>query len=225
MKKIFVLVISLLSPLLAQTDELTSVFDEANKLYMEQKFAAAITKYESIIKNGYENAEVYFNLGNAYYKSGKIQNAILNYERAKKFMPNDDDVQFNLALANAHLIDKVEAIPELFVYEWADYFLTIISLETMMTMMYFLFILTLVSFSLFLFALTIQSYRESNTEFAIVMTDVANIKSAPDRSGNDLFVIHRGLKVQVLDSVNRWRKIRLVDGKIGWIPEQEVETI
>ena len=72
---------------------------------------------------------------------------------------------------------------------------------------------------------SVQSYRESNTEFAIVMTDVANIKSAPDRSGNDLFVIHRGLKVQVLDSVNKWRKIRLADGKVGWIPEEEIVII
>ncbi len=251
MKKMIVLVCCVVFASFAQNDELTSIFDDANKLYLEQKYTAAITKYESVIKNGYENGELYFNLGNAYYKSGKIQNAILNYERAKRFMPNDEDVQFNLALANAHLIDKVEAIPELFVYEWADYFLTIVSLETMVTMMYILFILTLASFSIFLFArtyeqkryslligmvlalflvigvanFTIQSYRESNTEFAIVMTDVANIKSAPDRSGNDLFVIHRGLKVQVLDSVNRWKKIRLVDGKVGWIPEAEVEAI
>lgn len=71
----------------------------------------------------------------------------------------------------------------------------------------------------------IESYRESNNEYAIVMADVANIKSAPDNSGNDLFVLHQGLKVQVLDHVNNWEKIRLADGKIGWIPDQEVETI
>jgi tetratricopeptide (TPR) repeat protein len=251
MKHLFTLALLFLTSAAAQTDELTAVFDEANKLYMEQKYEAAITKYESIVRNGYESGELYFNLGNAYYKSGKIQHAILNYERAKQLLPGDDDVQFNLALANAHLIDKVESIPQLFIYEWADMLLTIFSLETMLTMMYLLFLLTLISFSLFLFArsyeqkrysllagmvfafflvigvvnFTVQSYRESNTEYAIVMTDVANIKSAPDKSGNDLFVIHRGLKVQVLDSVNKWRKIRLVDGKVGWIPEQEVETI
>lgn len=235
----------------SQTEELTTVFDQANKLYMEQKYDAAITQYESIIKNGYENGEIYFNLGNAYYKSGKIQHAILQYERAREFIPNDEDLQFNLRLVNAQLIDKVEPIPDLFMYEWAHMLLTLVPLEAMVTMIYILFILTLVSFSLFLFAatyeqkryllmggmiltfflaigianFTIQSYRESNTEFAIVMTDVANIKSAPDRSGNDLFVIHRGLKVQVLDSVNKWKKIRLTDGKVGWIPEQEVEPI
>lgn len=235
----------------AQTEPLTGIFADANKLYLEQKYDAAVLKYESIIKNGYESGEIYFNLGNAYYKSGKIQQAILNYERAKRFMPNDEDLRFNLQLANIQLIDKVESIPQLFIYEWMDSLLTIFSLETMETMMYVLFLLTLIAFSLFLFArsyeekrytmfagslcafllligvinYSVQSYREANTEYAIVMADVANIKSAPDKSGNDLFVIHRGLKVQVLDNVNKWHKIRLADGKVGWIPEQQIEII
>ncbi len=235
----------------AQTEELTSVFEEANRLYLEQKYDAAISRYESVIKNGYESGGVYFNLGNAYFKSGKLQNAILNFERAKKLIPNDDDVNFNLQLANVQLIDKVESIPDLFIYQWLNSLLTIFSLEAMVWLIYGLFLSALVSFTVFLFTRTyerkryslmsgmifsfflvigianflIQSYRETNSEFAIVMTDVANIKSAPDSKGNDLFVIHRGIKVQVLDSVNKWSKIRLADGKVGWIPEKEVETI
>lgn len=237
--------------LFPQTEELNSVFEEANRLYLEQKYDAAISRYESVIRNGYESGEVYFNLGNAYFKSGKLQNAILNYERARKIIPNDDDVNFNLQLANVQLIDKVESIPELFIYRWFDSLLTIFSLEKMVWMIYGLFLAALGSFTIFLFARTyerkryslmsgmilsfflaigianflIESYRESNSEFAIVMTDVANIKSAPDSKGNDLFVIHRGIKVQVLDSVNKWSKIRLADGKVGWIPEKEVESI
>ncbi|MFA5831930.1 MAG: SH3 domain-containing protein [Bacteroidota bacterium] len=235
----------------AQSEELTSVFEDANRLYLEQKFDAAISRYESIIANGYENGEVYFNLGNAYYKSGKLQHAILNYERARKFIPNDDDLEFNLQLVNLQLTDKIESIPELFIYRWADALLTIFTRDTMVWMLYSFFILALLSFSYFLFAETyegrryslmsgmicsallvlgianfvIQSIRESESEFAVVMTDVANIKSAPDSKGNDLFVIHRGLKVQVLDNVNKWYKIRLADGKVGWIPEKEIESI
>lgn len=238
-------------PALAQTEELSSVFEDANRLYLEQKYDAAASRYESIIKNGYVNGEVYFNLGNAYYKMGKIQNAVLNYERARKYIPNDDDLNVNIQLVNLQLTDKIEAIPELFIYRWAESLLSLFSLESMVWMMYALFLLSLGSFSYFLFAETyeqrryslmsgmictalllvgitnflIQSYRETNTRYAVVMTDVANIKSAPDKKGNDLFVIHRGLKVQVLDNVNQWQKIRLADGKVGWIPEQEIEGI
>ncbi len=235
----------------AQTEELSSVFEDANRLYLEQKYDAAVSRYQSIIKNGYVNGEVYFNLGNAYYKLGKLQQSVLNYERARKFIPNDDDLNFNLQFVNVQLTDKIEAIPELFIYRWAESLLTVFTLDTMLWMMYALFLLTLGSFSYFLFAGTyerrryslmsgiiclvllllgtgnflVQSYRESNTEFAIVMNDVSNIKSAPDSKGNDLFVIHRGLKVQVLDNVNKWFKIRLADGKVGWIPEKEIESI
>jgi tetratricopeptide (TPR) repeat protein len=254
MKKTFLMfffICSSVTMLSAQADELKSVFEEANRLYLEQKYDAAVSRYESVIKNGYESGEVYYNLGNAYFKAGKIQHAMLNYERAKRIMPNDEDVNFNIQLANVQLIDKVEPIPELFVYRWTDSLLTIFSMETMIWMIYGLFIAMLSSFSIFLFARTyeskryslmggmifsfllvigianvlVQSYRESKSEFAIVMTDVANIKSAPDSKGNDLFVIHRGIKVQVLDSVNKWNKIRLADGKVGWIPDQEVEII
>ncbi len=235
----------------AQNEELSSIFEDANRLYLEQKFDAAASRYDAIIKNGFENGEVYFNLGNAYYKSGKLQNAIISYERARKFIPNDDDLNFNIQLVNLQLQDKIEAIPELFIYRWMDSLLTFFTRETMVWLMYALFLLAIVSFSYFLFAETyehrryslmsgmvcslllaagvanfvIQSVRESNSEFAVVMTDVANIKSAPDSKGNDLFVIHRGLKVQVLDNVNKWFKIRLADGKVGWIPEKEIETI
>ncbi len=253
MKKLFIVIFlcTAVAKTFSQAKELSSVFDEANRLYLAQQYDAAIAKYESIVKNGYESGEIYFNLGNAYFKSGKIQNAILNYERATRLIPNDEDLQFNLQLANVQLIDKVEPIPQLFIYRWLDSLLTIFSLKTMLWLLFVLFLVSLSLFSFFLFARTydqkrysllagiitalllalglanfvVQSYRESNTEFAVIMTDIANIKSAPDTKGNDLFVIHRGLKVQVLDNVNNWRKIRLQDGKVGWIPGQQLETI
>lgn len=253
MKKLFLctLFLSLYIVSFAQHAELNSVFEEANKSYLAQKYDVAISQYQSILKNGYESGAVYFNLGNAYYKQGNIPSAILNYERAKKFLASDDDLNINLQLANLKVIDKIEPIPEVPIYRWADALLTIVPMKTMIWMMYGLFILLLISFSYFLFAkafttkrysflaglffslllfigianFLIQSYREANTEFAIIMSDVANIKSAPDSDGNDLFVLHGGLKVQVLDAVNSWRKIKLTDGKVGWIPVREIETI
>ncbi len=232
-------------------DEAAQTFEQANQLYLQAKYPDAITQYEKIVQSGFESGELYFNMGNAYYKSGSIQKAILNYERARQFLPRDEDVQFNLQLANLQVIDKIDAVPRLFVYRWADSMLALFSLSTMGWIVYSFFILTLAAFAIFLYARTytqkrlsmfvglvfstaliltmigygVQAYKESNTEFAIVMSDVANIKAAPDSKGNDLFVLHKGLRVQVLDSVNHWCKIRLADGKVGWIPEDDCESI
>ena len=245
------LFLSLVFAGIAYPDEATQTFEQANQLYLQAKYPDAIAQYEKIVHSDYESGELYFNLGNAYYKSGNIQKAILNYERAKQFLPRDEDVQFNLQLANLQVVDKIDAVPRLFIFRWVDSLLTLFSLPTMGWIVYSFFILTLTVFAYFLYAQTyaqkrlsmfaglvfsaaliltiigfgVQSYKESNTEFAIVMNDVANIKSAPDSNGNDLFVLHKGLKVQVLDSVNHWRKIRLADGKIGWIPEDNCESI
>jgi tetratricopeptide (TPR) repeat protein len=236
---------------ISSADEAAQRFEQANQFYLQAKYPDAVAQYEKIVQSGFESGELYFNLGNAYYKSGNIQKAILNYERARQLLPRDEDVQFNLQLANLQVVDKIDAVPRLFVYRWADSMLALFSLSTMGWIVYSFFILTLAAFAFFLYARTypqkrlsmfaglvfstaliltmigygVQSYKESNTEFAIVMSDVANIKAAPDSKGNDLFVLHKGLRVQVLDSVNHWRKIRLADGKVGWIPEEDCESI
>ena len=236
---------------ISSADEAAQRFEQANQLYLQAKYPDAVAQYEKIVQSGFESGELYFNLGNAYYKSGNIQKAILNYERARQLLPRDEDVQFNLQLANLQVVDKIDAVPRLFVYRWADSMLALFSLSTMGWIVYSFFILTLAAFAFFLYARTypqkrlsmfaglvfstaliltmigygVQSYKETNTEFAIVMSDVANIKAAPDSKGNDLFVLHKGLRVQVLDSVNHWRKIRLADGKVGWIPEDDCESI
>ncbi len=190
-------------------DEAAQTFERANQLYLQAKFPDAVAQYEKIAQSGFESGELYFNLGNAYYKSGNIQKAILNYERAKQLLPRDEDVQFNLQLANLQVVDKIDAVPRLFVYRWVDSMLALFSLSTMGWIVYSFFILTLAAFAILLYMKTytqkrlsmfaglvfsaaliltmigygVQSYKESNTEFAIVMSDVANIKAPPDSKG------------------------------------------
>lgn len=228
-----------------------SLFDEGNKLYLQQKYPEAIASYESVLKAGMESGELHFNLGNAYFKSGKIGPAILSYERAHKLMPNDEDVVFNLQYANLRVVDKIEPVPQLFIYRWADGLLTFFSPAVQLWLIYASFLATLAAFGYLFVARTfgarrasllagivagvwflfsavfygVNTYRASTTVYAVVMNDVANIKSAPDKKGGDAFVLHTGVKVQVLDEVNGWKKIRLADGKVGWIQEHECETI
>jgi hypothetical protein len=228
-----------------------TLFDEGNKQYLQQQYPEAIKSYESVLKAGLESGELQFNLGNAYFKTGRLAEAILAFERAHKLLPNDDDVNFNLQYANLRVVDKIEPVPQLFIYRWADAMLTFFPRSVQLWLIYCSFLAMLASFSYLLFARTftmrrisllmgmitgawfvvsvvfygINSYRSSTTVYAVVMSDVANIKSAPDKKGGDAFVLHTGVKVQVLDEVNGWKKIRLADGKVGWIPEDECETI
>lgn len=227
------------------------LFNEGNKIYLQQHYKEAIASYEAVLVGGMESGELFFNLGNAYFKSGRIADAILAYERSHRLMPNDEDVVFNLQYANLRVIDTIEPVPQLFLYRWADALLAFFPRSVQFWLIYCSFLITLAAFGYLLFARTfgarraallfgiigmawcaisavfygINSYRASTTVYAIVMTDVANIKSAPDKNGGDAFVLHTGVKVQVLDGVNGWKKIRLADGKIGWIQERECETI
>jgi len=228
-----------------------SLFDEGNRLYLQQKYPEAIASYEAVLKGGYESGELHFNLGNAYYKSGRIAQSILAFERAVRLMPNDEDAAFNLQYANLRVVDKIEPVPELFIYTWANTLLTFFSPAVQLWLIYISFLGTLAAFGWLFFARSfaarraallagiiagawclvstafygINSYRSSTTVYAVVMSDVANIKSAPDKKGGDAFVLHTGVKVQVLDAVNGWKKIRLADGKVGWIQEDGCETI
>ena len=204
LRRVFLFAVALTCLLIrpAFADEATHMFEEGNQLYLQAKYAEAITHYEKILQGGYESGELYFNLGNAYYKAANLPRAIINYERAKQLLPRDEDIQFNLQLANLQVVDKIDIVPRLFVYRWIDLLLTLFSLSTMGWIVYAIFIVTLCAFMYFLFAPTtsqkrvsllagivcsfllvvtmvgfaVQSYKESTTEFAIVLSDVANIK-------------------------------------------------
>ncbi|MGE5314516.1 MAG: tetratricopeptide repeat protein [Acidobacteriota bacterium] len=235
----------------AQAQDARALFDQGNRLYLEQKYPEAIQAYQSVLNAGLENSELYFNLGNAYYRSGKLGEAILAYERAHKLAPNDEDVQFNLQYANLKIVDKIEPVPTLFIYRWAEGLLALFSPGTQLALLYISFLLALASFAWLMYARSfnarriallaglvatlwclvsaafygINTYRASTNAYGIVMSDVSTIKSAPDPGSNDVFVLHTGVKVQMMDTVNGWKKIRLADGKVGWIREGEVETI
>jgi tetratricopeptide (TPR) repeat protein len=233
----------------AQTPE--QVFLNANALYQQGKVAEARAAYESILKNGYVSGELYYNLGNACYRNGDIGRAILNYERALRLIPNDEDLRHNLQLMNLMITDRIEPTPRLFIWEYWDAFAGAITLDAATWIGYGLFILTLVAVALFL---TVRQFllrkvafvtglvsllllflaagvfaeklsAVTRTDDAIVMARVVNVKNSPDARSSDAFVLHAGVKVRVVDTVAGWLKVRLADGKIGWVEGASLEQI
>lgn len=252
MKKILSIYL-LLFPLFlsAQNDELLTNWEKANAFFTTEEYEKAIPLYETILEKGKESAKLYFNLGNAYYKSGDINNAILNYERAKILAPHDEDIAFNLDLANQFVVTKLEALPQPFFLRWrtsvinrypadtwsfisiASFFLFLILLglfafsqkASIKRLAFFLGILTVV-FSGFTFSFASrQKQKIVNRDQAIVFCPRVTVKSSPSESGTDLFLIYEGLKLDITDSLGNWTEIKLLDGNEGWLPDSCIVKI
>ena len=226
-------------------------FEKGNDLFQKGEYAKAIAVYEEILKGGEESPELYFNLGNAYYKTENIPASILNYERAKRLNPNDEDIDFNLKLSNLKVTDKIEAIPEVFFKKWWSRLSGIISTDGwaklsigILFISLFFFIIYTVSgnvnlkklffFSGILFVFSgVGSYflgmhsmhlNYGNQE-AILFSPSVYVKSSPDERSTDLFILHEGTKVKILDVVGGWKKIRIDNGSLGWIRMNEMKEI
>ena len=237
------------SALHAQTSD--EFFQKGNELYRQGKFVDAIKLYEKVLEKNEESGELYFNLGNAYFKTNDYAHAILNYERAKKFIPNDEAVNVNLQLANVHVTYNVEPIPLPFYVESWNVVKSWFSLNQLSSMLVGFFVALLISVAVFLYTRSffikrlflifntvflgcvvvvaiifiIRISEGTSQQFAVVLTDVVNVKTTPDDNSSDAFVIHQGLKLRLLDKVGDWREVKLADGKVGWMKEKEFEEI
>lgn len=227
-----------------------NLFEQGNKFYQEKEYAKAIELYDSILKSGYESATLYFNLGNAFFKDGENTKAIINYEKAKKLNPGDEDIEFNLRLANLRVADKIEPLPRiLFTKLWAGmianyssgtWAVILVGIIWLAFTFGLIFIFTnnmstkkisffsaifILLFSLFISFIAYSQYQDEQKIFAIVFSPNAYIKSAPDEKGVDLFILHEGVKVELKDEVGEWGKIKLEDGKEGWVKREAIENI
>lgn len=232
-------------------DSLKHSIESGNQYYQEGKYQDAIDSYLFVIDQKYENANLFYNLGNAYYKINEPAKAILWYERALVLNPSNEDIKHNIAFVNQKLEDKIEIIPKLFITEWylgVAYSLTsnqwaVLSIVACflltLSVLIFLFLrrgivksasfftgilfLITVIFSVH-FAYKISHKNEKDPE-AIVMRSVLTGKSTPDEAGNDLFVIHQGIKVIITDQLNDWIEIKLSNGEKGWVRYTDIEKI
>jgi hypothetical protein len=233
----------------AQTPD--DAFNRGNELYRASKYQDAAREYESIIKQGTLSAELYFNLGNAYYRDKQLSRAILSYERAALLHPNDPDIEHNLKLAYLKTADRIEAVPEMFLIQWMHVVGSLMLPETVRIIFIFswallfgslatmylvmrpgilrtvriLFFISCASVVLCAAMLGIQSFRDTAQDKAIIIAQTVTAKSSPDAKSVDAFVIHEGVKVKLTDAVGEWVKVTLVDGKVGWIPTDQCERI
>lgn len=219
--------------------------------YMQNDYLAAIQIYESLLRQG-ESAEVYYNLGNSYYKSGDIARAILNYERALLLQPGNGDIRVNLEIARAKTVDKVTPVPEIFFIGWFKSLINSQSIDAWARWGIACFILLLVLLCLFFYSKSARvkkvgffgglvllivvvlcnvfagQQKKALTERnkAIVLSPSVTVRSTPSESGTSLFIIHEGHKVEIKDDTMReWKEIRLEDGKVGWLPAAAIEII
>jgi tetratricopeptide (TPR) repeat protein len=235
--------------LFAQNNEV--LLDSANTAYAHNKFDVAINYYERIVTNGFESPELYYNLGNAHYKSQHLALAILNYEKAKKLSPDDEDINYNLKLAGKKLVDKIEPLPQLFIKNWWNSFLLFFSPKTWSViyiafiwlgfagfMIYlisrnrsvkqFCFIAGIAAFILsffFFFVASNSNATSSSHNEGIILSSTVNIKGSPSDQGTNLFVLHEGTKVKIQQSNGDWIEVKIPNGNTGWIKSADLAVI
>lgn len=224
---------------------------QANQLYADGDFENAIEAYEDVLKSGMEAPQLYYNLGNAYYRKGLLPAAILNFERALLLAPQDKDIRYNLNLAYGQITDKIEPVGVFFLTRWFANFRNsadsdtwaVISIVTFMLFLtgllfYFFsrtslyrkmaFFITLFSFLISVTTLAFSNHQKQrlvNRDRAIVFSPSVTVRSAPEASGTELFVLHEGTKVKILQRINNWLEVELQDGGIGWMHEEHLEII
>lgn len=234
-----------------QAEDSGSLFELANLKYQEGKHDSSALLYSQIIDMGYTSHELYFNAGNAFYKTGDFTKAILNYERALKIKPGNPDYMHNLKLANENIIDRLGA-PSMVFYEeaWRNFLSkasannrgTIGIVLLWIAVLLFAFYLFMnnpgikkISFFssigalligfLFLFISFVQHNNEQSNKHAIIFADSEYVKSSPNDESKNLFLLHSGTKVKVIGELKDWKQVKLPNGNSGWIINSAIEII
>ena len=243
----FVLMILMLMPLSANAITKQNADDE----YAKGNYQQAIKDYQEILKAGV-SSEIYYNLGNAYYRTDNITQALLAYERALQLSPGDNDIRFNLQYARSKTIDKITPETEMFFVTWYNSLVNFTSVDRWANTAIVSIVMALLLILVFLFApqmwarksgfygsavflllfafanlFAFQQKHELETkQGAIVIAPTVNVKKTPAASGTDVFVIHEGTRVDITDrGMKQWRGVKLADGREGWLKTSQIEEI
>lgn len=229
-----------------------SLWNSANQAYMEGRWTDAVADYELICGMGLESAALYCNTADAYFKDGNVPAAILFYERALKLDPSYEDARYNLQLLNSTIQDRIDPIPDFILKVWAKDICYLMDSDAWAASFIVFLALTLALALLFILGATVAGRRTGfftgiatlilavaslsfslwqrndymNDDGAIVMRPVASVKSSPSsEASTDLFILHEGTKVSILDVVGNWSKIEIADGRQGWMLSRDIEII
>ena len=223
----------------------------ADSAYVAKEYSLAADGYEKVIALGYTSAELLYNLGNAYFRQGEVPKAILNYERALRISPADEDIIMNLRLANLQVKDKIEVLPEMLPIRVWNRMLSFLSMDHWAWAGVIALLLTIVCVVLYftsyqprlrifgffggmpmflILGLTMSGALHQRRilladDRAVIFTPTLNAHAAPDATSGLLFVVHQGTVAQITQELNGWFRIRLKDGNVGWVPEGAFERI
>ena len=249
MKKILFLLLLVTQIFYAQDEQ--KIFNSANEMYKQQNYEKAIEFYKKLESNNLVSSELFYNLGNAYYKLNKVGPAIFYYEKALRIDPDNEDVKNNLVFAKRLALDTVEELPKTFFQkininyiqklsynEWAIAVVSFAILGSILFLLFyfsnrpgtkrFFFIISMLSYLFLIIAFFITFNQHSlanNNKIAIVFAEETEVMNAPTLNSEELFTLHEGAKVTVLDTIDNWKKIKLADGKIGWIVANEIKEL
>ncbi len=251
MKRYILIVLLAIPGFIIAQENSTQLWEKGNAFYTTGDYQQAVSNYEQILSSGQESAKLYFNLGNAYYKTGNINKAILNFERAKRLDPNNENIDFNIKMANQFVVTSIEPLPQPFFLRWRTSIINMHSSDSWSYISIISFIIFLMLIGLFIFSRIVMLRRISfltgifiliisgfafsfaskqkkkivERNSAIVFCPRVTVKSAPAQTGTDLFLIYEGLKVQITDSVDTWKEIKLADGNQGWLQDSCIVKI
>lgn len=236
--------------LLLANERAEALLKKGNAAYAKEQYKEALAAYQQVLDAGYESAALYFNMGNASYKLNEVPLAILNYEKAQKLTPGDEDLKINLKLANTKITDRIEQVPEFFLNSWWKGFIFFFSAGTLSVLNIVCFLLgfalliaylflvevfrkktafyagiVVLSLGVLCFVMALAQSSYMNKRQAIVFSGAADVKSGPDTKQKTLFVVHAGTKVNIRESNNEWINVELPDGNSGWIPSADVKEI
>lgn len=249
MKKLALLIVPLLFVSVLSANDALKITGDS--LYTVGDYVGAVSTYENIVQSGLESDNLYYNLGNAYYKTGDLPNAILHYEKALKLKPGHNDAAYNLELAQQYITDKIEVVDVFFLKKWITGLRQSFTSDEWAYLSagaFFVFILLLLLFTfsgraalkrisfyvgvLFLIASIVGMWGASKSKSdyvdnvkAIIFSPSVTIKGSPNSKGTDLFILHEGAKVSVIDSVGTWKRIKLQDGNVGWLQGTALKDI